>query len=69
MRVAVSLFRLGGGLGDVKGTHAQTGLSPGTGLVYSPFLFNCHWKGRARYNCPSAFIMGPFVVVFCCPQP
>lgn len=28
------------GVGDVKGTHAQTRLSLGTGVAYSP-LFNC----------------------------
>lgn len=44
--VAVCVFRAGGGVGGVKGTHAQTRLSHGTMVAYSSPLFNCQGRGQ-----------------------
>lgn len=52
-----------GGVGGIKGTHAQTRLSLGITVAYSSPLFNCQGRGlKLGTNAPEPFIMGQFVV-------
>lgn len=67
--VAVSLLRVGGGWGDVKGTHAQTRLSFGTRVAYSPLLFNCQGRGHRFGTTVPEHSQWDNLLLFCCPPP